>query len=97
VSREAGTVVGAIGTAINMLVLYLFSQGAGLPLAAASALAVELPMVSNYLLNDSWTFAARTPTFRRFAKFDVASLMGLALNTPCPSPMPRPCSASSFR
>ena len=73
-------VVGATGTAINVLALYLLSRWAGLPLAAASALAVELAAVSNYLLNDSWTFARRTPTFRRFAKFNVASLMGLALN-----------------
>jgi putative flippase GtrA len=73
-------VVGAIGTAINVMVLYLLSRWAGMPLAAASALAVELAAVSNYLLNDSWTFAVRTPTFRRFARFNVASLMGLALN-----------------
>ena len=73
-------VAGAVGTAINMLVLYLLSRWAGLPLAAASALAVELAAISTYLLDDSWTFAARTPTFRRFAKFNVAVLMGLALN-----------------
>jgi putative flippase GtrA len=73
-------VVGVIGTAINTLGLYLLSRWAGLPLAAASALAVELAAVSTYLLDDSWTLAARTPTFRRFAKFNVAVLMGLALN-----------------
>jgi putative flippase GtrA len=73
-------VVGGIGTAINTLALLLFSRCLALPLAAASALAVELAAVSNYLLNDSWTFATRTPTFRRFAKFNVAVVMGLALN-----------------
>jgi putative flippase GtrA len=73
-------VVGAIGTAINTLALYLLSRWAGLPLAAASALAAELAAVSDYLLADSWTLAARTPTFRRFAKFNVAVLMGMALN-----------------
>jgi putative flippase GtrA len=73
-------VVGAIGTAISTLALYLLSRWSGLPLAAASALAVELAAVSNYLLTDSWTLAARRPTFRRFAKFNVAVLMGLALN-----------------
>ena len=73
-------VIGVIGTAINTVVLYLLSWWAGLPLAVDSALAVELAAISNYLLNDSWTLAARTPTFRRFAKFNVAVLMGLALN-----------------
>lgn len=73
-------VVGGVGTAINTAALLLLSRWAGLPLAAASALAVELAAVSNYLLNDSWTFAERAPTFRRFAKFNITALMGLALN-----------------
>ena len=73
-------VVGGVGTVINTLALYALSRWAGLPLGAASALAVELAAVSNYILNDTWTFAARTPSFGRFAKFNVASLMGLALN-----------------
>lgn len=73
-------VVGGIGTVINTLALFLLSRWAGLPLAAASALAVELAAVSNYLLNDSWTFSAPTPSFRRFARFNIAALMGLALN-----------------
>jgi putative flippase GtrA len=73
-------VVGAIGTVINTLALFLLSRWVGLPLAAASALAVELAAVSNYLLNDSWTFSARTRSFRRFARFNIAALMGLALN-----------------
>jgi dolichol-phosphate mannosyltransferase len=73
-------VVGGVGTAINTLALLLLSRWARLPIAAASALAVELAAVSNYLLNDSWTFAARSPTLRRFAKFNIVALIGLALN-----------------
>jgi putative flippase GtrA len=49
-------------------------------LVAASVLAVELAAISNYLLNDTWTFAARSRSLRRFAKFNTASLAGLALN-----------------
>jgi putative flippase GtrA len=73
-------VVGGAGAVVNTLVLFLLSRWARLPLAPASTLAVELAAVCNYLLHDSWTFAARRPTFQRFAKFNVASLMGLALN-----------------
>jgi putative flippase GtrA len=73
-------VVGATGTAVNTAVLYLLDRRAGLPLWLSSALAVELAIISNYLLNDRWTFAARRPSFRRFAKFNVASLAGLGLN-----------------
>jgi putative flippase GtrA len=73
-------VVGGTGTVINTLALYLLYRWAGLPLAAASMLAVELAAVCNYLLHDSWTFATRRPSFQRFAKFNAASLLGLALN-----------------
>jgi putative flippase GtrA len=73
-------IVGGTGTAINMLVLYLLYRWAGLPLGAASMLAVELAAICNYLFHDSWTFAARSPSFQRFAKFNAASLLGLALN-----------------
>jgi putative flippase GtrA len=73
-------VVGATGAAVNTAVLYLLSRGLGLPLLVSSALAVELAIVSNYLLNDRWTFATRRPSLRRFAKFNIASLAGLSLN-----------------
>ena len=73
-------VVGGAGVIINTSVLYLLSRWAGLPLVAASALAVELAAIANYLLNDNWTFAVRSPSLRRFAKFNTASLAGLALN-----------------
>ncbi len=73
-------VVGATGTAVNTAVLYLLARRVGLPLWLSSALAVELAIMSNYLLNDRWTFAARRPSFRRLAKFNVASLAGLGLN-----------------
>jgi putative flippase GtrA len=73
-------VVGATGAVVNTAVLYLLSRGVGLPLLVSSALAVELAIVSNYLLNDRWTFATRRPSVRRFAKFNVASLAGLSIN-----------------
>jgi putative flippase GtrA len=73
-------VVGGTGAVINTLALYLLYRWAGLPLATASMLAVELAAVSNYLLHDNWTFATRVPSFQRFAKFNAASLLGLALN-----------------
>jgi putative flippase GtrA len=76
--RFAG--VGVTGVIINTSMLYVLSRWAGLPLAAASAVAVELAAISNYLLNDTWTFATRSPSLRRFAKFNTAALAGLVLN-----------------
>lgn len=83
--RSAGrilkfAVVGGTGVIINTSVLYMLSRWAALPLAVATAVAVELAAISNYLLNDAWTFAARSPSLRRFAKFNTAALAGLVLN-----------------
>ena len=72
--------VGGTGTAINTGVLYLLSRGLGLPLLVSSAIAVELAILSNYMLNDRFTFAARRPSFRRLAKFNITSLAGLSVN-----------------
>lgn len=72
--------VGCIGVGINTGALYIFSRWVGLPLAAASALAVELAVIGNYLMNARWTFGSRVTSFRRFAKFNLASLLGLGLN-----------------
>ena len=73
-------VVGGTGTAINTAVLYLLSRGLGLPLPVSSAIAVELAILSNYMLNDRFTFGARRPSLRRLAKFNLTSLGGLSVN-----------------
>jgi dolichol-phosphate mannosyltransferase len=72
-------VVGFIGILISTGVLYLLSRRLGLPLVLSSGVAVELAIISNFLLNSSWTFASY-PSVPRFAKFNVASLAGLAVN-----------------
>lgn len=76
-------IVGGIGAVINVSVLYMLSRWAALPVSVASALSVELAAISNYLFNDTWTFGTRSPSLKRFAKFNVASLIGLALNVLC--------------
>ena len=72
--------VGCIGVGINTGALYVFSRWLSLPIVAASVGAVELAVISNYFLNSRWTFAAGVASFRRFAKFNLASLLGLGLN-----------------
>ena len=73
-------VVGGTGVIINTSMLYVLSRWAGLPLVVASVLAAELAAINNYLLNDTWTFAVRARSLRRFVKFNTTSLAGLALN-----------------
>ncbi|MBL1114760.1 GtrA family protein [Streptomyces sp. 110] len=73
-------VVGGGGVVVNTVVLFVLYHWAGLPLLAASSIAVELAVVHNYLLNDRWTFAVATPSLRRFIKFNVSVLGGLGVN-----------------
>lgn len=73
-------VVGGGGVLVNTVVLFVLYHWAGLPLLVASAIAVELAVVHNYLLNDRWTFAVGTPSLRRFIKFNVSVLGGLGVN-----------------
>lgn len=72
--------VGCTGVVVNTLALYVLSRELGLPLAASSAVAVEVAVISNYLLNEHWTFATRAVSVRRLAKFNLASLAGLGIN-----------------
>ena len=72
--------VGAIGVIINTSALYVLSRWLGLPLLLASAIAVELAIISNFFWNNRWTFACRSPSLARFVKFNAASLVGLTFN-----------------
>jgi putative flippase GtrA len=71
--------VGGSGVGVNTVVLFLLHQMAGLPVVVASALAVQAAIVSNFLLNDRWTFNRHRPSLRRFAQFNAVSLGGLLL------------------
>ncbi|MBL1095197.1 GtrA family protein [Streptomyces coffeae] len=73
-------VVGGGGVLVNTAVLYVLYHWIGIPLLAASSIAVELAVVHNYVLNDRWTFAARARSAGRFVKFNVSVLGGLAVN-----------------
>lgn len=82
-------VVGGSGVLVDMGLLYLLSDPSqlGWGLTRSKVLAGECAMLSNFLLNDAWTFgdAARTSQgwlrkLRRFLSFNVICTLGLALN-----------------
>ena len=73
------SIIGFGGILISTGLLSLLGRGLGLPLVVASGIAVELAVISNFLLNSNWTFACQ-PSLPRFAKFNVASLAGLVVN-----------------
>jgi dolichol-phosphate mannosyltransferase len=75
-------VVGGTGVVVNNAALYAFYQILRLPLAVASAFAVTLAIGNNFVLNDRWTFhQSRHAGLRRFARFSVVSVGGLAITT----------------
>lgn len=75
-------IVGAIGVAVNEGLLILLYQSMGVYLLTASALAIEISILSNFVLNDLWTFRDRRSGHAavRLAKFNALMLAGLAVN-----------------
>jgi dolichol-phosphate mannosyltransferase len=74
-------VVGATGVVVNEGLLFLF-QSAGVYLLIASAAAIEISILSNFVLNDLWTFRDRRSgnAVSRLVKFNLLMLAGLVLN-----------------
>ncbi|MFC2022971.1 glycosyltransferase [Chloroflexota bacterium] len=77
--------VGLSGVVVNTGLLWLLTEGAGLFYLLSAAIAIETAIVSNYLLNDYFTFRDRRsggakPFFYRLLKFNIISLAGLGIN-----------------
>ncbi len=74
--------VGAGGVVVNLALLYLLTDIAGLHYAASAFIAIEASIIFNFLLNDRWTFGDRRGTrlLSRLVKFNAVSGVGVALN-----------------
>lgn len=70
--------VGASGVVVNLAMLWLALGPLGLRSSAASILAIEVSVLSNYLINERWTFADRRVGrwTQRLLRFQVVSLVG---------------------
>ena len=76
--------VGLSGAVVNTGVLWGLVWGLGLPVLLASALATEVAILSNFLLNDCWTFrtaAHQGNLVRRLLRFNGVALGGMAITT----------------
>jgi len=82
-------VVGATGVLVDMGLLYLLSDPKmlGFGLTRSKIIAAECAILSNFVLNDAWTFgdsARLSPgfaaKFRRFLGFNAVCSFGLGLN-----------------
>jgi dolichol-phosphate mannosyltransferase len=72
--------VGVSGLFVNLASFTLF-LGAGLNKFLASPLAIEISIITNFLLNNAWTFASRETRAsfpRKLVKFNIVSLVALA-------------------
>ena len=72
-------VTGLSGVVVNLGSFYLLMQ-AGMHRYLASPIAIEFSIVSNFLINNYWTFADRTMIRVRGLKFNVVSLVALAVS-----------------
>ena len=75
-------IVGACGVLVNLGFFTLFLT-AGMNKYVASPIAIELSIISNFLLNNSWTFRYRRTKDRtrvRGLKFNLVSILALALS-----------------
>jgi dolichol-phosphate mannosyltransferase len=81
--------VGMSGLVVDMTILYLLTDQQTLqwPLTRSKILAAEVAIINNFLWNDLWTFGdlaaqqqGKRQKLRRFAKFNLVCLMGVAIN-----------------
>lgn len=52
-------VVGGSGVLVNMGCFFVFTRFAGIRIEFASPMAIEISILSNFLLNNAWTFRKR--------------------------------------
>ena len=75
-------IVGVSGIAVNMIVLSILKDYFQLPLLGASFIAIELATISNFILNDHWTFKEinNDTWFHRMISFNGVSIGGMIVN-----------------
>ena len=77
--------VGLSGVLVNEGLLWLLTENLGLYYLLSAAIAVETAIITNFILNDIWTFRDRRTSGNRSLlgrglKFNLVSLGGLGIN-----------------
>jgi dolichol-phosphate mannosyltransferase len=77
--------VGLSGTLINTGLLWLLTEYAGLFYIVSSGIAIELAIISNFVMNNFFTFSDRRSSrlsvfFLRLLNYNLISLIGLGIN-----------------
>jgi dolichol-phosphate mannosyltransferase len=74
-------IVGFTGVFVNLLSLKLF-MSLGVVSTLASALSIQVSIISNFLFHDSWTFEQQKQTqsfLKRILSFELVSLVGATI------------------
>jgi len=79
------SIVGAIGAGINTGFLWVFTDVAGLFYLYSSAIAIEIAIILQFLMNDRWTFKEQKTThveqfIKRILKSNLWRSGGLVVN-----------------
>jgi len=74
-------IVGLTGVFVNQGILMLLTS-LGLYYLYSGIVAIEVSIISNFLLNDLWTFRDRRSghILKRLVKFNILMLIGLVIN-----------------
>jgi len=74
-------IVGLTGVFVNQGILILLTS-LGLYYLYSGIVAIEVSIISNFLLNDLWTFKDRRSghILKRLVKFNILMLVGLVIN-----------------
>jgi dolichol-phosphate mannosyltransferase len=77
--------VGLSGVGVNLGILWLLTERAGLFYLLSATISIECSIISNYLLNEFFTFRDRrygggSRLLVRLARFNAVSLVGVGLN-----------------
>jgi dolichol-phosphate mannosyltransferase len=75
-------IVGLVGVGVNMTLLAIFKEWFSIPLIFASFLAIEMSIISNYILNDTWTFKEinNNTWIHRMISYNAISLGSMVIN-----------------
>lgn len=75
--------IGFTGVVVNLFVIYFLVEKLGVVKELASPIAVESSILSNFVLNNFWTFRTRKVEhgiISRMIKYNILSLAGLGIN-----------------
>ncbi len=76
--------VGASGVVVNLGLLWILTEFVGLFYLVSAAVSVEVSILSNFALNELWTFRDRARSakgaLKRVAKFNLICVGGLMIN-----------------